>query len=206
MENYAVFSVDSDLGKGIADLHQSTGAQVQTYSRRKPEHRYFDVLHKSRWPVPERCNRVYYTVAGTATSQSELEAFNITALASVRFLQYIGQRMTSPTEFVVLSSYLGSIACIDQPVDIVYRMGKAALNMGVRCLSKQLPQHKWVLVNPGLVATKMTALALASGTYPHQGRAMTVASASEKLVDFLATPSTVSGEFYDSEYRTTIKW
>ena len=198
-----VFSIDSDIGRGIVVNHQTRGDDVTAFSRRQ-EGLEFDVLVKSTWKHIE-CDRVYYTITGT-NKNNEAESMNVGSLASMRFLQWFGEKSMMPTEFVVLSSYLGSIHNVNCPTDVVYRMTKSALNMGIKCLSMQQTKHKWLLLNPGLVYTKMTAAIIDSGSYPYGGSPLSVAVATAKLIESVNSRKFESGAFYDSLNNTRISW
>lgn len=198
-----VFSIDSDIGRGIVVNHLAKGDEVVAFSRRQ-EGLAFDLMVKSTWQHLE-CDRVYYAITGT-NRNDEAGSMNVGSLATVRFLQWFGEKSVKPVEFVVLSSYLGSIRNVNKPTDVAYRMTKAALNMGIKCLSMQQPKHKWLLVNPGLVYTKMTARSLDAGAYPHIGAALSVEVAATKLIASVDNATFGSGVFYDSESNTRIPW
>jgi NAD(P)-dependent dehydrogenase (short-subunit alcohol dehydrogenase family) len=67
-------------------------------------------------------------------------------------------------KIVVLSSGWSSISQLRSSKALVYRMSKAALNMGVAGMANRDRTVNWILMNPGMVDTKMTENLMMSQT------------------------------------------
>lgn len=151
----AVVSVDSQIGEQIAQVHEQRGDTVLTSSRNGNGTRHMELTQARTWFLPDEAQRIYYTLGVGGQRCSRSETMSINALLAVDYLAALAQRVKPGAKIVVFSSEYGSIGSVRTPKAMAYRMTKAALNMGVKCLSLQYPQHNWLLIHPGTVQTKI---------------------------------------------------
>lgn len=202
----AVIVTDSSLGAALADLHTARGDTVVKFTRKPGNEtaRWFDLSNKRSWTIPVDCDRIYYLIRGT--TGDEQADFALGSLSSVRYLQWMSETLVTPCEIVVFSSGLGSISSIQVPGDINYRMMKAALNMGIKCLSMRTKGIKWLLLNPGLVYTKATKDSIDAGTFAHGSNAISPEVAAEQIDRLVTSGKYPNGSFVDSNLDTVLKW
>ena len=122
---------------------------------------YLRLEDRESWHLTEQYDQVYYCIGVGAKKLSSLEIYNINALLTVEFLDYLADFVNPGGLVRVLSSITGSITRNSDlqflATPLVYKMSKAALNMGVSALHHKHKHVTWQLLHPGLVKTKMTA-------------------------------------------------
>lgn len=151
-----VISQDSDIGNELAKLHLSLGDVVHTTSRKGLEGTIpLDINDRRTWTMPPQVDRIYFLIGMNDTGADKAEVFMTNAMMPVDYLGKYAPNMRPGTEVVVFSSQFGSISRAVNARAYTYRMSKAALNMGVRCLSHAHKRIKWCVYHPGIVKTKM---------------------------------------------------
>ena len=182
----AIVTLDSDIGAAIALVHLARGDTVQGTSRKDerlgPDIRFMELSDRSTWRrLDQDVDRVYFTIALTDNKGVPMkEVMNINSVLPVKWLEYCLLPLRPGAKVVVLSSAFGSIELTASDRARVYRMSKAALNIGVKCLSFARPDLHWCVMHPGLVQTKMISTAPPFGTKP-----ITPASAGHSCVDVI---------------------
>ena len=148
-----IASIDSDIGSALYKLLPD----ADTTSRLGKGHYYLDVTQNCHLALNQAYDRVYYTISADSTA-SVHEIFNTTVIGTWNFLSFIGNGWLKPgAQVIVLSSRIGSITEVCDDRFPIYRMSKAALNMGVALLSQKYPVASWVCQHPGLVFTKLSS-------------------------------------------------
>lgn len=147
-----IASIDSDIGaalkRAVPEAHGTSRLGVGDY--------HLDIVTANRFQTSRKYNRLFYTIAAE-NPRSGLEVFEVNAFASFNWLDYAASELlNNGAQVVVLGSQRGSIAEVQTYNMPYYRMSKAALHMGVKLLSKKWPNLNWLVMHPGLVATKMT--------------------------------------------------
>ena len=173
----AVVSIDSEIGEQVAQVHEQRGDTVITSSRNGNGTRHMELTQPKTWFLPTDIDRVYYTLGIGGEKHSRQETMNVNALLPIDYLSTLAARANSGCTFVVYSSEYGSIGMTRAPKSLAYRMTKAALNMGVKCLSLVYPQHTWLLVHPGTVQTKIAKTKLLNPITARDSAEQTVATA-----------------------------
>lgn len=201
----AVIGIDSSIGAALAAHHEAKGDTVIRFSRKPGTEttRWFDLTQRQSWTRPIGCDRIYYLIRGNSGNESTDVALG--SIQSVRYLQWLSDELSSG-EIVVFSSTMGSIASIHVPGDIPYRMMKAALNMGVRCLSMRTKGLKWLLVNPGLVYTKATQESLDAGTFLHGSNPISAEQAAQEVDNVVTSGKYSNGAFVDTHLDKELPW
>jgi NAD(P)-dependent dehydrogenase (short-subunit alcohol dehydrogenase family) len=153
-----VISADSGIGEALVNRHRQLGDELTSTTRNgRPGGEHLELTQRRTWkPFPPQ-DRVYFCLAIGGAKVTSLEVLHVNCLLTVEYLGFLA-KSTSTTELVVLTSRAGSIAITEEKGDLrgmPYKMSKAALNMGVTCLTKIYPAVRWVLLHPGLVDTKI---------------------------------------------------
>lgn len=148
-----IASIDSDIG---AALHQQI-PDADTTSRLGNGNYHLDVVKNHRLYSDQAYDRLFYTITADKTAAMG-EIFDVNAIGTWNFLSFMADGYLKPgAQIIVLSSRIGSIAEVKDDRFPIYRMSKAALNMGVALLSKKFPAFNWSCHHPGLVVTKLSA-------------------------------------------------
>ncbi len=153
----AVVSEDSDIGAKLVAQHRAAGDEVWSTSRNKlPGTEFLELSDRSTWVQPPEFDRLYYTI-GISDSQGKTkeDVWNVNAMWTVDYLGIIARKNPKRGKIVVFGSQYGSTSLAVNARAYVYRMSKAALNMGVRCLQHAVPGQQWCVYHPGIVRTKM---------------------------------------------------
>lgn len=194
----AIIGIDSEIGLALSALHKDRGDQVVEFSRypKNDATRWFDLSARESWSRPVGCDRIYYLVRGTTGNEDD--DLVLGSLRSVRYLDWLSKGL-DPCKIVVFSSTAGVPSSVGDTKNIPYRMMKAALNMGVRCLAvrNENTNVSWMLLHPGLVRTKATEHALDYGQF--KGKVATTPSRSAKNIMLVSDSSAYkSGAFVDA--------
>lgn len=173
----AVVSVDSQIGEQIAQVHEQRGDSVITSSRNGNGTRHMELTQSRTWFLPDDAERVYYTIGVGSERCSRSETIHINAVLAVDYLGVLASRLRPEAKIVVFSSEYGSISATRAQRAMTYRMSKAALNMGVKCLSLEHARHTWLLLHPGAVQTKIASRTLVNAISERESALGTVATA-----------------------------
>lgn len=163
-----VVGVDSDIGAAIAARHRALGDRVETTSRNGRGTYHLELAHPRMWPAltTDAYDIMYYCIGIGDGRASRMEVVQINAFGAWDYVSNTAPRVVREGgSIVVLSSGWASITAIKSAKSPVYRMSKAALNMGIACLAQHFPTYNWLLVNPGMVNTKMTQNLRISATH-----------------------------------------
>lgn len=154
-----VASIDSDIGAEIAAQHTARGDTVFTTSRNGKGDFHVELLNFNTWlPGSELLvDRIYFTMGVNDDRRSRAEVMHINGFLSTDFIDSIARHLVVGGKFTVLTSGWGSVSRVLADNNRAYRMSKAALNMGVACLAKRYSKRNWLLMQPGMVRTKITA-------------------------------------------------
>lgn len=158
--NVGIVSIDSDIGLYLSRIHTSRKDTVWCTSRNlEPENGcMMDIRNKLSWERPEHgLDIVYFLIAIPDGVNSDDQVMLVNAVLPVQYLRFLRPSMNPGCKVVVFSSQFGSVSLANSHQASAYRMSKAALNMGVRCLSFEFPEQHWMAYHPGVVRTKMTA-------------------------------------------------
>jgi NAD(P)-dependent dehydrogenase (short-subunit alcohol dehydrogenase family) len=185
-----VVGVDSGIGAAIAQRHSALGDVVETTSRNGKGTYALELAHPQMWPRLENntYDMVYYCIGIGDGRSTRMEVMQVNAFSTWDYLNTIVRTVKPGGKIVVLSSGWGSIGELRSAKSPMYRMSKAALNMGVACLAQRYLTHTWVLMNPGMVRTKLTTNLQTSATHemdfidPHTS-AVGVVNAASKVTD-----------------------
>lgn len=161
-----VIGVDSDIGAAIAARHVAMGDEVHTTSRRGKGTHKLELVHPLQWPKLEQkvYDRLYYCIGVGDGRISRAEVIHINAFLTCDCLFKMRESVKDGGKIVVLSSGWSSISQLRSSKALVYRMSKAALNMGVAGMANRDRTVNWILMNPGMVDTKMTENLMMSQT------------------------------------------
>lgn len=155
-----IISVDSDIGDQIAYQHIQAGDEVLATSRNKKTRFHLQLAHPLTWPKFEgqegTFDRIYYTIGVGDGSASRIEVMQVNCYMSLDCIVKYEPMLKDGGQMVVFTSGWSSITELRSGKAPVYRMSKAALNMGVAIQANKNSRVQWVLVHPGLVDTKMT--------------------------------------------------
>lgn len=151
-----VISQDSDIGAELVKKHLLLGDTVHTTTRKMDgAGTKLDILDRTTWTTPPRVDVIYFLIGVTDTGVEKDKVFMTNAMMPVDYLGKYAAHMKPGTKVVVFSSQFGSIGRAITGRAYVYRMSKAALNMGVRCLAHAHKSINWCVYHPGIVKTKM---------------------------------------------------
>lgn len=151
-----VISIDSEIGACLAKMHRDSGDFVWGTTRTVgKEGTWLELSERDTWPTPPELDRIYFTIAVPDHLMLRGDVMRINSVLPINLFQTWAPKLKAGTEIVVFTSQLGSITLANTNRAMVYRMSKAALNMGIKCLSMEFPQLKWCVYHPGLVNTKM---------------------------------------------------
>lgn len=159
-----VLSYDSDIGRAIVDVEKMYNRVLATSRNNVPGTTHFELTQKATWSIPEDVDRVYFAVAIGEGRHSKAEIMLVNSILPIEYLHWFASNAKQDVEFVVFSSQWGSISSTTNARALTYKQSKAALNMGVKGLSTLSfgeRKHRWLLLHPGLVQTKMIR-----GSYP----------------------------------------
>lgn len=182
--NVGVISVDSDIGRELARIHTERGDQVWSTSRATTPKNGVDLEltdRQSWWPPTRNLDRVYFLLAVPDNLYPAKEVMNVNAVLAYDYLRYLAAAMNPGCKVVVFSSQFGSIAKANSGRAAAYRMSKAALNMGVRCLSFDFPDKSWCAYHPGVVKTKM----IAGKEHTYNSEVLEIQDAAERCITFV---------------------
>lgn len=155
--NILIIGGDSDIAVALNMELILAGHNVKRFTRNQLDVR----SNPTSWPViAEKYDQVFYCIGVGGVHGDEEEIMLTNSLYSFKCLQYIAPHVKNDGAIRVLSSAVGSLTSAHKDGaergNIVYRMSKAALNMGVIKLSQDFSNIRWQLIHPGFVKTKMT--------------------------------------------------
>lgn len=198
-----VISKDSDIGNELVKLHLARGDVVHTTTRREVTGDrcvILDILDKNTWSALPQVDVIYFLIGTTDTGVDKTDVFMTNAMMPVDYLGRYAARMKPGTKVVVFSSQFGSIARAINGRAYVYRMSKAALNMGVRCLAHAHKHVNWCVYHPGIVKTKMLGDAWKTFNF----EVLEADQAAQKCID--VTSKWSNGFTFLSYNGDTIEW
>lgn len=156
-----ILSVDSDIGAELSTLHAAVGDVVLGTSRHDERLSTavtkLDIKDAASWTPPGQwadADLVYYLIAVNEQPDAA-NVMLVNAVWSVEVLRRLAHGVKQGCKIVVFTSEYGSIQRANNNTAVNYRMSKAALNMGVKCLSLGVKKLHWCLYHPGLVRTKL---------------------------------------------------
>lgn len=161
-----VIGIDSDIGAAIAERHTALGDTVHTTSRRGKGTYNLELVHPLMWPKlqAKTYDKLYYCIGVGDGRVSRAEVMQINAFLACDCLFAMRPSVKDGGKIIILSSGWSSISQMRSSKALVYRMSKAALNMGVAGMANRDQTVKWILMNPGMVDTKMTSNLMMSQT------------------------------------------
>lgn len=142
---------NSAIGRAVAEVYTRRGHYVQMCGRTLTQR--FDLYDRETWALLDnpRFNEIHFTVYDP-TRNVDQAGMAIELLA--RLQRRPGLRV------VVYSSEWGSIQRVNQRTvaNTRYKMTKAALNMGVKCLAHSAPTRScYLLIHPGEFKSQLNA-------------------------------------------------
>ena len=161
-----VIGVGSGIGAAIAAHHKQIGDSVDSTSRHGLGTHKLELVHPLMWPKLEDgvYDRMYYCIGVGDGRVSRAEVMQINAFLSCDCIHKMRPAVKTGGQIVVLSSGWSSISQLRSSKATVYRMSKAALNMGIACMANRDKTVSWTLMNPGMVETKLTSNLMFSQT------------------------------------------
>ena len=187
-----IASVDSDIGKALRTELQDANPDILCTSRRAGASVPLELAHPLTWPkfTADTIDEVWYTIGIGDSRSTRLEVMQVNAFLTCDFLGTLAARgLVAGAKIVVLSSEWGSVSRFAddpkaRPVSPAYRMSKAALNMGVALLAKRYQQFNWILMQPGMVDTKMTRNLGGDALSPSQSASAMIAAVAAETRQF----------------------
>lgn len=151
MKNVLILGT-SAIGKSVAKCMQQQGHTVRVIGRSTDPK--FELLDKTTWSGVDLTgvDELHFTIHDG--QQGLNQAFAI--------LDYLNRLAPRQMRVIVYSSLWGSITetnTLERTSSYKYKMIKAALNMGVKCLQMQpTTAAKFVLIHPGSFRSRLNAL------------------------------------------------
>lgn len=197
--NTLVASIDSEIGKALKDYLLERSETVHGTSRLGVGDFHLELTEPFQLKSNIQYDRLFFTISAEAP-KTAAAVFQVNCIRTYEFLNYavVSGLLKPGAQIVVLTSQHGSITEVNSDQSPWYRMSKAALNMGVKLLSKKHPGFQWICLHPGLVDTRMTK------TLKYTHEKLSPRESASSIIKFVNTLPTFG--FYDAITGRRIPW